>query len=48
MKGVPAVRHAVNVIGVPDTCYVKSIQYGGRDVTDGWYRDDERRARWRS
>jgi protocatechuate 3,4-dioxygenase beta subunit len=32
VKGVPPVRHAVNVIGVPDTCYVKSIQYGGRDV----------------
>ncbi len=34
LKGVPPVRYAVNVMGVPDTCYVKSIQYGGRDVTE--------------
>ena len=34
IKSVPAVKYAVNVIGVPDTAYVKSIQYGGRDVTE--------------
>jgi hypothetical protein len=34
LKGVAAVRYAINVTGVPDTCYVKSIQYGGRDVTE--------------
>jgi hypothetical protein len=34
LKSVPAVRYAVSVVGLPDTCYVKSIQYGGRDVTE--------------
>jgi len=34
LKSVPAVRYAVSVTGLPDTCYVKSIQYGGRDVTE--------------
>jgi len=34
LKSVPAVRYAVNVTGVPDGCYVKSIQYGGMDVSD--------------
>jgi uncharacterized protein (DUF2141 family) len=34
LKGVPPIRYAVNVSGYPDTCYVKSIQYGGADVTD--------------
>ncbi|MCU1237894.1 MAG: hypothetical protein JWP63_5861, partial [Candidatus Solibacter sp.] len=34
LKGVPPVKQAVSVIGVPDGCYVKSIQYGGRDVTE--------------
>lgn len=33
LKGVPPVRYAVNVSGLPDTCYVKSIQYGGADIT---------------
>ena len=33
LKGVPPVRYAVNVSGLPETCYVKSIQYGGADVT---------------
>jgi protocatechuate 3,4-dioxygenase beta subunit len=34
LKGVPPVHQAVNVAGLCDTCYVKSIQFGGRDVTD--------------
>jgi len=33
LKGVPPVKWAVNVSGYPDTCYVKSIQYGGADVS---------------
>jgi hypothetical protein len=32
LKGVPPVKYAVNVSGYPDTCYVKSIQYGGADI----------------
>ena len=30
---MPPIRYAVTVTGVPDTCYVKSIQYGGADVS---------------
>jgi hypothetical protein len=32
LKGVPPVRYAVSAGGFPDTCYVKSIRYGGADV----------------
>jgi uncharacterized protein (DUF2141 family) len=34
LKGVPPVNYAVSVSGYPDTCYVKSIQYAGADVTE--------------
>jgi hypothetical protein len=34
LKNVPPVHYAVSVAGYPDTCYVKSIQYGGADVTE--------------
>jgi hypothetical protein len=34
LKDVPPLRFTVNVGGAPDNCYVKSIQYGGRDVPD--------------
>jgi hypothetical protein len=34
LKAVAPVKQAVNVSGVPETCYVKSITYGGRDVTE--------------
>jgi uncharacterized surface anchored protein len=33
IKGVPPVKFAVNVLGIPNTCYLKSVQFGGRDVT---------------
>ena len=33
LKGVPAIRYTVAVSGYPNTCYVKSIQYGGADLT---------------
>ena len=33
IKGVPPAKFAVNVSGIPNTCYVKSVQFGGRDVT---------------
>ncbi|HTS64349.1 MAG TPA: carboxypeptidase-like regulatory domain-containing protein [Candidatus Acidoferrales bacterium] len=33
IKGVPPVKFAVNVAGIPNTCYLKSVQFGGRDVT---------------
>jgi hypothetical protein len=33
IKGVPPMKFAVSVIGVPNTCYLKSVTYGGRDVT---------------
>jgi hypothetical protein len=32
LKNVPPVGFGVTVAGVPDTCYVKSIQYGGIEV----------------
>jgi Carboxypeptidase regulatory-like domain len=34
LKSVPPVHYAVTVAGYPDTCYVKSIQFGGADVTE--------------
>lgn len=33
LKSVAPVKWAVNVSGYPDTCYVKSIQYGGADIS---------------
>jgi uncharacterized surface anchored protein len=33
IKGVPPVKFAVNVSGIPNTCYLKSVQFNGRDVT---------------
>jgi hypothetical protein len=33
IKGVPPMKFAVNVTGIPNTCYLKSVQFGGRDVT---------------
>ncbi|HXA53180.1 MAG TPA: carboxypeptidase-like regulatory domain-containing protein [Candidatus Acidoferrum sp.] len=32
LKGVPPLRYAVSANGFPETCYVKSIRYGGADV----------------
>jgi uncharacterized surface anchored protein len=34
LKSVPPVRYAVTVTGVPETCYVQSVKYGGSEVTD--------------
>jgi len=34
VKNVLPVRFAVNVYGFPANCFVKSIQYGGQEVTD--------------
>jgi hypothetical protein len=34
LKSVPPVHYAVSVAGYPDNCYVKSIQYGGSEVTE--------------
>jgi uncharacterized surface anchored protein len=33
IKGVPPMKFAVNVSGIPNTCYLKSVTFGGRDVT---------------
>jgi len=33
LKNVPPVRYAVSVNGLPETCYVKSVKYGGGEVT---------------
>ncbi len=33
LKSVPPVRYAVTVTGVPETCYVQSVKYGGGEVT---------------
>jgi hypothetical protein len=33
IKGVPPVKFSAIVSGIPDTCYLKSVQFGGRDVT---------------
>jgi hypothetical protein len=30
-KSVPPIRYAVSVVGLPENCFVKSIQYGGQD-----------------
>lgn len=32
LKAVPPLRYAVSANGFPETCYVKSIRYGGADV----------------
>ncbi|MEO8371009.1 MAG: carboxypeptidase regulatory-like domain-containing protein [Candidatus Solibacter sp.] len=34
LKSVPPVKYAVVVTGLPETCYVKSVSYGGVEVTD--------------
>lgn len=34
LKSVPPVRYAVTVTGLPATCYVQSVTYGGIEVTD--------------
>jgi hypothetical protein len=34
LKSVPPLRYAVTVTGVPETCYVQSVKYGGSEVTD--------------
>ena len=34
LNGVAAVPYAINAGGIPSNCYVKSIQFGGRDVTE--------------
>ena len=34
LKSVPPLRYAVTVAGVPETCYVQSIKYGGSEVTE--------------
>jgi hypothetical protein len=34
LKSVPPLRYAVTVTGVPETCYVQSVRYGGSEVTD--------------
>jgi uncharacterized surface anchored protein len=33
IKGVPPMKFAVNVLGIPNTCYLKSVTFAGRDVT---------------
>jgi uncharacterized surface anchored protein len=32
IKGVPPLKFAINVSGIPNTCYLKSVTYGGRDI----------------
>jgi len=32
LKSVPPVQYMVNVTGIPNTCYLKSVQFNGRDV----------------
>ena len=32
LKSVPPIKFAVSVSGYPNTCYLKSVQYNGRDV----------------
>jgi uncharacterized GH25 family protein len=34
LKNVPPLHYKVSVSGVPDTCFVKSIRYGGQPVPD--------------
>jgi protocatechuate 3,4-dioxygenase beta subunit len=34
LKSVPPLRYAVTVTGVPETCYLQSVKYGGSEVTD--------------
>jgi hypothetical protein len=33
IKGVPPMTFAVSVTGIPNTCYLKSVQFGGSEVT---------------
>ena len=33
IKGVPPMKFAVNVSGIPNTCYLKSVTFGGRVLT---------------
>jgi uncharacterized surface anchored protein len=36
IKGVPPMKFTVQVSGIPNTCYLKSVTYGGRDIpTEG-------------
>jgi uncharacterized surface anchored protein len=32
IKGVPPMKFALNVSGIPNTCYLKSVTYGGREI----------------
>jgi protocatechuate 3,4-dioxygenase beta subunit len=34
LKSVPPVRYAATVTGVPETCYIQSVKYGGSEVTE--------------
>ena len=34
LKSVPPVRYAATVAGVPETCYVQSVKYGGSELTE--------------
>lgn len=34
LKSVPPLRYAVTVTGMPETCYLQSVKYGGSEVTD--------------
>ena len=34
LKGVAPLRYAVNVSGIPEGTFVKSVRYGGREVSD--------------
>ncbi len=34
LKSVPPLRYAASVAGVPETCYVQSVKYGGSEVTE--------------
>jgi hypothetical protein len=33
IKGVPPIKFAASVLGIPVGCYLKSVQFGGRDLT---------------
>jgi uncharacterized surface anchored protein len=33
IKGAPPMKFAVNVSGIPNTCYLKSVTFGGREIT---------------
>src|SRR5262249_17486315 len=34
LKSVPPVHYAATVAGVPETCYVQSVKYGGSEITE--------------